>query len=234
VTPGSPLLVDISPWSPLKPACWQTLASTGAPWSGVILKAGEGVNHCGRWFRDHAAAVRETPLDLGLYWYLRLDTSPTVQADRFADVIAETRPTLRAIVDVEEGSGNDDEVSARGAGIVAPATRAFAKRIEERTGLAPILYAGGWLRSLLPRDRMGCHALWLAAYTATLPAVEWCAQLGFRADELWAWQYAGDAGSHVESRLVGYPRTTPIGPADISAVTMPDGLARMRWLERPQ
>lgn len=233
------LLVDISPWSPQQPSCWPALAAAGAPWSGVVLKAGEGTRDTGRWLRDHARAVRATRLDLGLYWSLRLDADPTLQADRFADVITETGPTLRVIVDVEEGGGasgtaNNDQVTARGAGIVSVATRAFAARIEARTGLAPILYAGGWLRSLGLRDRMGCAALWLAAYTATLPAEEWCAQLGFRADELWAWQYAGAAGRGIEARLVGHPHTTPIGPADISVITMDRGIERMRWCERPE
>jgi len=156
------------------------------------------------------------------------------QADRFAGTIAGTGPTLRAILDIEEGSGNDDVVAREGASVVSVVGRAFVERITARTRLAPILYAGGWLRSLGLRDRMGCEALWLAAYVARLPAREWSTQLGFAPDDLWAWQYAGLGGSGMLSELSGYPRTSPIGDADLSAVVMPDGLARMRWLELPR
>jgi GH25 family lysozyme M1 (1,4-beta-N-acetylmuramidase) len=231
----SRLLIDISPYQArtVPPSCWPRLAAAGAPWGPVILKAGEGARDTGPWLREHAAAIRAAGLDLGLYWYLRLDRSPTEQADRLAAAIAETGPTLRAIVDIEEGSGNDDVVARHGTGAVSMAGLDFTARITQRTGLAPILYAGGWLRSLKLRDRMGCAALWLAAYVAKLPAQEWCAQLGFGADELWAWQYAGLGRDGVDAKLDGYPRTTPIGDADISAVVMPDGVARMRWCERP-
>ncbi len=232
---ASPLLIDVSPYQrdTIRPSAWARLAAAGAPWGPVVLKAGEGLRDTGRWLREHAAAVRAAGLDLGLYWYLRLDADAVKQADRFAAAIEATKPTLRAIVDIEEGSGNDDIVARRGAACVSAAGRAFAKRVTERTGLPPILYAGGWLRSLKLRDRMGCEALWLAAYVAKLPAHEWCSQLGFTAAELWAWQYAGCSGRGMLCELASYPRTTPIGDADISIVTMGRGVERMRWCERP-
>lgn len=227
-----PLLIDVSPWQrdTIQSFAWSRLAADPA-YAGVILKAGEGLRDTGVWLRGHADAVRATRLDLGYYWYLRLDALGAAQADAFARVLDREPGTLRCIVDVEEGSGNDNIVSARGAGVLAEAVHTFAERIAQRTGLAPILYAGGWARSLRI-GRCGCAALWIAAYTARLPAA-WTTAMGFAPHELWAWQYAGASGRGMLAELAGYPHTTPIGDADISAVVMRDGLERMRWVERP-
>jgi hypothetical protein len=120
--------------------------------------------------------------------------------------------------------------------MLAGTVEAFVARVKQRTGREVVLYAGGWLRSLGLRDRFGCSRLWLAAYVARLPAEEWAGQLGFGLDELLMWQYAGAAGGRVFSELAGYPRTTPIGDADISALTLSGGVERLRstlWAERP-
>jgi hypothetical protein len=65
---------------------------------------------------------------------------------------------------------------------------------------------------------MGCKYVWPAAYTPALPASSYL-DLGFGLAELFAWQYNGDGDGH----LAGYPHTTPLGPEDISAVTVAGG-----------
>lgn len=222
------LLIDLSPYCPQRPSCWPALADAGDPWAGVVLRGGNGLRDDGQWVREHSAAIHDAGLPLGLYWYLRLRSDGAEQADRFADLIDEVQPTLLPIVDVEEGDGNADIVHRlgpeRGRAHVEQVTRAFTARILERTGQTSILYAGGWLRGIRPRE-LGCDLLWLAAYTSTLPRVWYEQDLDYEG-RLWAWQYAGLDARGVHCELAGYPRTTPIGDADISAVV--GGLERAR------
>jgi GH25 family lysozyme M1 (1,4-beta-N-acetylmuramidase) len=233
-----PLLVDCSPWSSLKPEAWARLAAAGPPWAGVVLKGGQGLRDTGSWVREHAPAVREAGLELGLYWYLRLDRPGADQADALAELMAEQACTLWPSVDVEEGGGdgrpsNDALVAQRGAGIVDTVTRAFVERLRARTGLPTILYTGGWLRSLRLRSLLGCELLWLAAYTAELPARWYEHDLGCPRDRLWAWQYMGQSGRGALAELAGYPHTSPIGDdLDISAVVMRGGVEHVGVAER--
>jgi GH25 family lysozyme M1 (1,4-beta-N-acetylmuramidase) len=230
-----PLIVDCSPWQTFGTERWADLAADPR-FRGAILKATEGLGGTGSWFAKHWPAVGATKLHRGAYHFLRLDSPGTAQADHFLATIDRaggwSAPLdLLPVVDVEEGSGNDAIVARRGAGIVSDTTRAFVERVKHRTGREVVLYTGGWLRSLGLRDRLGCAYLWIAAYTATLPAA-WCEQLGFTREMLWGWQYCGGQGAE----LTGYPRTTPIGDVDISALTLPGGLAALRaglWAERP-
>lgn len=227
-----PLLLDLSPWCPQPPSCWPTLAAAGPPWSGAILRAGHGLHDDGAWVRDHGRAVRAAGLELGLYWYLTLGDDAEAQADAFCALLGELQPTLIPIIDVEGGSGNAELVAARGlvAGraLIQQHVRAFVARIRERTGQPCVLYAGGWLRGVLGRAAagLGCELLWISAYTARL--WPWLFEgMGFTLDRVWAWQYAGLDGHGVHDELAGYPRTTPIGPADINAVI--GGMQRARW-----
>lgn len=221
-----PLLVDLAlPFSKLRPEAWGRLRAAGAPWRGVILRAGHGLRDDGPRLREHAAAIREAGLELAFYWYLLARSDGTMQANAFADLMREQRPTLLPIVDVE-GAGNERATAAR----VMATTRAFVGRVRERTGQATILYAGAWARAMLgPRARdLGCDLLWLPAYVARLSPTYFTG-LGFRfADLLW-WQYCGADGRGVHAALAGYPRTTPAGPMDISVQIMPGGIERARW-----
>jgi len=236
----SPLLVDHA--YPPSPSCWADLAAAGAPWHGAILKASEGLRPH-RHLEPHWAAIRDAGgarygVDFfrGGYHFLRLDCPGAAQADHYLDTIERAGGwdvgDLWPIVDIEEGSGNDAIVSRRGAGVVSDVAHAFVERVRQRTGREVVLYFGGWLRSLGLRSTLGCRYGWIAAYTPTLPAA-WWRDLGFV--ELWAWQYAGHAGNML-AELEGYPHTTPVGDADISALTLPGGIERMRsllWAERP-
>jgi GH25 family lysozyme M1 (1,4-beta-N-acetylmuramidase) len=242
-----PLLVDCSPWQTFGPERWADLAADPR-FHGVILKATEGVGgaagwqaRSAAWFARHwpaVGAVRKEGLEFyrGAYHFLRLDSPGAAQADHFLRTIdaagSWSAPLdLLPVVDVEEGSGNDAIVARRGAGIVSDTTHAFVARVRQVTGREVVLYTGGWLRSLGLRDRLGCAWLWLAAYTATLPAA-WYEQLGFTRASLWGWQYCGGQGAD----LAGYPHTTPVGNVDISALTLPGSLAALRaglWAERP-
>ena len=241
-----PLLVDTA--YPPDRSCWARLAAAGPPWHGAILKASHGTRPWGglapHWAAIRAAGGTRYGADWfrGAYHYLLAGHDGAAQADAYLDAIERAggwgAGDLWPIVDVEEGDGNAALVAARADGVsmLARTVEVFAERVRQQTGREVVLYAGGWLRGLGLRDRLGCARLWLAAYVARLPAEEWAGQLGFGVDELLMWQYAGADARGVHAALAGYPRTTPIGDADISALTMPGGIAALRsrlWAERP-
>lgn len=240
-----PLLVDTA--YPPDRSCWARLAAAGPPWHGAILKASHGTRRWteGRlathWPAIRGAAGKRYGVDFfrGAYHYLLVGHDGAAQADVYLSAIEAAGGwdvgDLWPIVDVEEGNGNNQLVAARqdGVSLLCHNVEAFAARIRERTGRDAVLYFGGWLRELGLRERLGCAHAWIAAYTPTLPAA-WWRSLGFV--ELWGWQYAGAMPGRVDAALAGYPRTTPIGPADISALTLPGGIERLRatlWAERP-
>jgi GH25 family lysozyme M1 (1,4-beta-N-acetylmuramidase) len=250
-----PLFVDASVWqdAQIAPAAWETLAADPR-FHGVILKATEGVGgatgwqaRSAAWFARHwpaVGAVRKEGLEFyrGAYHFLRLDSPGTAQADHFLRTIDAaggwSAPLdLLPVVDVEEGSGNAALVAARSDGVsmLCRTVEAFVSRVQQRTGRDVVLYAGWWLASLGIRERFGCAWLWYASYTASLARGVY-ERIGWSRDRLLWWQYCGANASGPLAELVGYPHTTPIGNTDISALTMPGGLAALRaglWAERP-
>lgn len=244
----SPLLVDVSVYQDrtIRFEDWQRLVDAGPPWSGAILKATEGTGGAAAWQRKSAAwfdlhwpVVGALPLWRGAYHFLLVDgaAAGAEQADFYIDTIERAGGhgdrDLWPMVDVEEGSGNAARAQRHGRAIVEETCAAFVARVHQRIARPVVLYAGWWLASLGIRSRMGCSALWYAAYVAKLePAVY--QRIGWDEASLWAWQYAGGfKDGKPTARRPGYPVESPVGQTDISAVMRPGGLERMRWAERP-
>ena len=230
-----PLLVDVSPWQVLPPTVWSRLAAAGPPWCGVGLKVSEGTKGYPDWFGAHWPAVRDAGGErYGVDWFRlgyhfwRRDVS-VGQAHDFlfeleraggldiGDMIA---------VDVERCEANQDATAAE----VVDGVSAWVETVRVETGRDVVLYAGAWLAELDVRDRMGCSWLWYPSYTATLTPATY-ERIGWTREELFAWQYAGLGGDgRVRAALADYPAETPVGRADISAVTLPGGVERVRQL----
>ncbi len=194
------------------------LAAAGPPWCGVILKATEGLHYDGgQWFRTFwpmAKDVGEGRKDWlrGAYHYLRFDQDPHEQADCYLETLDRAGGLadgdLWPIVDVER-AGNPDSSAAQ---IVDSVSR-FAESVSGHTGRDVTLYGGSLLADKHITDHMGCKRLWLARYTASLPQFVY-QRIGWRVDELFAWQYSGGEGTY----LADYPHMSPIGRCDISAM----------------
>lgn len=241
MTDSPALWVDISPWSPQQPADWPRLAEDDR-FRAVIIKAGEGrkgneVRNGKPWLLPHVQALRSTRLLVGLYWYLHVWDDGAAQADAFADVMHSIgRPDLVPVVDLEEGSGNDAYVQTlgkvAGRNRVVAVTRAFIERLRERTGQGTVLYGGGWMRSVAGREaaKVGADGLWLAAYVSEPLDPVYYEGLGFELADLVGWQFLGQSGDGVHTKVTSYPHTTPIGDTDIS-VEIDGGIERMRWQE---
>ncbi len=235
-----PLLVDIYPYNLDGKPDWAALVAAGPPWHGAILKVSEGVGgvvawqqHLREWFQQQWPAVRAAAGERygddffrGGYHYLLVGGGGAAQADHYLQRIERAggwdHGDLWPIVDVEEGSGN----KTRSRQEVIDTTTAFAEAVRARTGRGVVLYGGWWLASMGISDRMGCSWLWYPSYTATLPAASY-ERIGWTADELLAWQYVGGG----KGKLDGYPKRSPLGDLDISAVTIAGGgAAAIAWL----
>ena len=231
--PFDPLFVD--EYADDAPADWGTLASAGAPWSGAILKATQGLTYSsGEWLRHNwqalaaASAASGNPLLRGAYHYAELARSGKAQAEFFLRTMASAggfaSGDLWPIVDVE---------SADNAGVTAQQTidcvSAFAETIQAEIGRATMMYGGSLPYDLGITSRMGCSWLWLPRYTATLPASTY-ERIGWSLDALWGWQYKGAGGQALLETPSGvvYPSSAPgCGNVDLTVLTFPGGMSAL-------
>ncbi len=196
------------------------LAAAGLPWSGVVLKATEGLRYDGgAWLRTYwplaksvAGARYGVTWRRGAYHYLRFDQDPTAQANFYLDTIDRAGGWVAGdfspIVDVER-AGNPDSSAAE----IIAAVSSFVDVVARRTGREVILYGGSLLAGKGITSHMGCTRLWIARYTATLPE-DIYRRIGWTVEQLFGWQYAGDGTGY----LADYPQVSPIGRCDISAL----------------
>jgi GH25 family lysozyme M1 (1,4-beta-N-acetylmuramidase) len=196
------------------------LKSAGPPWDGLVLKATEGTRYAAtRWLSTYwsqASALNRR----GTYLYVHFDQDPIAQAELYIRTMSAVgglrSGDLPPMVDVER-AGNSLLDPHR----IVDCVSKIAARLRSEYGVGPTLYGGELLRSLGVRDHMGCDRLWIARYTATLPASTY-RDMGWASP--FAWQYDGDGQSH----LAGYPQTSPMGRCDISAMTDHAEYARAR------
>ena len=160
---NSLLIPDVSHYEAVD--SFHEVAAIGCP--AVILKASQGTHNVDPTYEDDYARAKQSGLVVGAYHYLEAGDVP-VQIAHFLATAHLVPGDLRPIVDAEApGLGRADTEQA----LDLLATR----------GLRPILYASAsfW------RDVLGSptdHALWLAAYRPTMPALP-------TGVTLFAWQF---------------------------------------------
>ncbi len=214
-----PLIVDVAKVDGITSAQVDTLVAAGYPWAGLAMQASHGLAMAGAWFNGawRSSSRVSVGARYGVDWfrmayhYLRVDESPTAQAD-----------VALGAVDLAGGwddgdlwLGVDVERAEQPAGVTAPqvegAVETFAARVLARTGRRPLLYAGSYTRDLGITSRMGCCLLW---YPQWAPQISWptVVRMGWDIDTTLLWQVTGNALATVP----GYPQTTPIGLQDYS------------------
>ena len=238
----SPLFADVYQGDLNGRPDWEALAKLGAPWHGAIIKATEGTHYAPYWFATQWRALRNVAgarygedWFRGCYHFLKLTGDGAKQAEWYAHAIEHAGGwgvgDLWPIVDVELGGEKNSNHNATKQQII-DCTTAFVERVRSIYGREVMLYANGALRDRNIKVRMGCDWLWCPRYTPTLPAFIY-ERSGWTVEELAMWQYVGDGVGF----LHGYPSSVPgFGKVDISALTLPGGLERLRsllWAERP-
>lgn len=207
------------------------LIRSGPPWHGWMGKASQGNYYRdSAWFDPHWRDARVLAGERygvdwfrGAYHYLDLRIDAQAQAEFYLRAIESAGGwgygDLWPVVDVER-AGQRAQLSAQQ---VIDSVTKWTEVVKAATGQQVLLYGGEYLRELGIRDHMGCAAVWVARYAASLPVGSY-ASLGWTLDELFGWQYCGDGTSY----LAGYPAVAPIGKVDISALTMKDPIAFIR------
>ena len=240
-TPFDPILVD--EYAGDKQADWNALAASGLPWFGAVLKVSQGLTYnSGSWLAKNWAALelaRKNAANLdffrGAYHYLTIADSGQKQAEYYLGVVNAAggfkRGDLWPIVDVETAANGNPSAQQ-----IIDCTSAFSETIKRETGRATMLYGGSFLYDHSIKSRMGCAYLWIARYTATLPA-EVYERIGWSVDVLWGWQFRGD---NFNAQLktpsgITYPNEAPgCGKVDLTVLTYPGGLSALRsklWAE---
>lgn len=206
------------------------LVNAGPPWHGLILKATQGLYYPGslktrQWFLNNWPLARSLAKDRygvnwfrGAYHYLSIAQDAKKQAEFYLQMIQMAggwgKGDLWPIVDVEDSDNPKDASEQQ----VIDSVSTWAETIKKNTGRSCVLYGRSYIKDRNITSHMGCDYLWVARYASKLPA-ETYKDIGWTLDKLMAWQYCGDG----ESYLAGYPKMSPIGATDISAVTIAGG-----------
>lgn len=213
-----------------------TYCRAGSYWNGVFLKASEGTYYTGgNWFQQSwqqiiksAGSTLGSTFFRGAYHYLRTDEDPTQQADLFLGVVKQAGGFLAKdiwpVVDVESAENGDPSSQQ-----IIDHTSTFAERVTAVTGKQILLYGNSLLHDASVTSQMNCSYLWVARYTATLPA-EVYTGIGWPLSKLWGWQFRGDDDNAQLKNQNGvlYPNSAPgIGECDITVLTFPGGLSGM-------
>lgn len=217
---------------------WQMFALAGAPWIGGVLKVSQGQYYSSNsdhahpgWLHTNWLTMRANGLRRGGYHYLEIATPANLQAEFYMRNVTAAggfaAGDLPPIVDVETASNGNPSAKQ-----IIDCTSTYAARIKQLTGRAPILYGGSFLHDHGITDRMGCDYLWIARYTATLPANVY-ERIGWTLDRVLAWQYRGDNNNTQLKTRDGmlYPDSAPgAGRVDISVITLPGGISNCSTL----
>jgi len=229
------------------------LATAGAPWHGLWLKATEGLYYPQRsssgpygdaWFLHNwplarTAAGTRYGFDWfrGAYHYHRIDQDAVAQADAYLALIERgggwAYGDLWPMIDVESAENPVKPGKQR----IVDSVSAWVERVKAVLGREIVLYGGEYLAENGVTSRMGCSMLSVARYAQDLPPVVYN-RIGWNLSgknaasplaqaTVLEWQYCGDG----EAYLKNYPKISPMGAIDIGAVIVngDDGLA---WLRR--
>lgn len=154
----------------------------------IILRAAYGTSHPDKAFAKHRASALSLGYAFtGLYQYLVAGQDAAAQAKAFIKIIGQLHPHEVAILDLEEGTGNQSSRAGMWASVVDKATGRIGLPLNQRSWL----YSGQFFAEtagLAPVFASARHT-WVAAYGSKEPS------LGHT-----LWQCTdGNAGSHITS-----------------------------------
>lgn len=224
----------------------KALVAAGLPWAGIVLKATEGTYYpaAGKadWFLDHwyrarvhAGARYGKTWVRGAYHYFRADEDPVLQAEKFLGLVHQaggfSDGDLWPMIDVESAENPTNITAAQ----LEDGVAAWTAKVLAETGRTSMLYGNVYLAERGVTSYMGCGALTVARYSATLPAVTyerlgWILANPAQMPTLWGWQYSGDPDG---GYLAGYPTKCPMSPTEnadiIAIVAAGGGQAGLDW-----
>jgi GH25 family lysozyme M1 (1,4-beta-N-acetylmuramidase) len=205
---------------------------------GCIIKASEGISpgvridlgHSPTWFKDNWQRVRAAGGSrYGTNWFRGCYHfgTPTPGGDVQADYLLTT-------VDRAGGWGDGDLAPAwdlegklwTSQQQIIDVSSAFAARIQQRLGRAPILYTGSVWRQFSVKDKAGFGAMWS-------PHLNLMEPFGWPNSSYVLWQYVGDGKYwNPATAMFGYPTNVPGLDAKVDMNVVIDGGAPATSIDR--
>ena len=155
--------VDVSSYQPT--VNWSQMASMGKKFA--FCKSSEGVTHLDNAFFRHRTGAKNSGLTFGAYHFFRPLLDPVQQADTFLRAAGNVmHGELPLTLDIEWSDGIE-ELGEK----YAERALAMLEKLEDATGLAPIIYTSAPFFTGFPHpERFAKYTNWLAAYSH-LPVV---------------------------------------------------------------
>lgn len=154
--------IDVSNWQGT--VDWDAVAGGGVQFA--FAKASEGTTFVDPQFARNWTEMRRVGLPRGAYHFAQPESNaPEAEADFFLNTLGTAgslQPGDLIALDLEAGSGD-----------LTLWTLAWLARVTARTGFRPLVYSGAWFLQphlAATNGELPQHGLWLAAYTAALPA----------------------------------------------------------------
>jgi MYXO-CTERM domain-containing protein len=147
--------IDVSKWQ--GSINWSAVAGDGVKFA--IIRVSDGLGYHDEYFAQNWAGAKANGIIRGAYQFFRSDDDPIAQADLLVDTMGPLEPgDLPPVADVEstDGVGN----AAR-----ADRLRQWLDRVEQRTGVRPIIYTGGYFWQDNVGQDFSQYPLWHAGYT---------------------------------------------------------------------
>ena len=242
-----PLLVDTYAGDGYGQDQIKTLVSAGGYWNGITLKATEGTYYPDNtpsdkeWFLDNWIRCRMYPqvqgtygktFFRGAYHYFRVDEDATAQAEYFLSFVEQAGGwgvgDLWPMIDVESAENPANASAAQ----IEDGVSTWTAKVKSELGRRVTGYWNIYPAQVGVTSRMGCDLLILPRYTADLPPtiyqrIGWQLATPAAFPSLLAWQLDGDG----QELVPGYPKNTPMGPCDYSALVIGGGgTTALEWL----
>ena len=203
----------------------------GLPWIGYGLKVSQGDWYDGgSWFQAMWPRVRIAGGDrygqdffrIG-YHYVDYGVDPQKQADYALSTVDRAGGISYGDIGIAIDAERGGQRVVLSKALVEDVTSKIAEIFHSATGLPSILYGGELIRGCGITSKMNCPYLWCAEYASHLDSKIYT-EMGYTLAEVLWWQFCGKVDStHVDDYLVGYPRVTPAGLADINATIIAGG-----------
>src|ERR1051326_9001797 len=150
--------IDVSDYQ--RKVDWSQVAQTH---DFAFAKATEGTDFVAHTFQQNWQGMKDAGLVRGAYHFARPSSNaPEAEANFFLQQVGELEPGDLLALDVEAGQGDLSDWVVR-----------FLRTVADQTGFLPLLYSGRYFMqgtNLLNNYDIAQHGLWLAAYSATVPA----------------------------------------------------------------
>jgi GH25 family lysozyme M1 (1,4-beta-N-acetylmuramidase) len=148
--------IDVSRWQ--LSVNWPQVRAAGVEF--VFMKATEATNHVDPNFAVNRAGAIANNVITGFYHRARpLTNTAVAEADHFVNTISPhlVYGRMRPVLDLEEGHENGKQWLSDWA-------VAFLDRVEQRTGVRPIVYMNTWYASTYTTTALRAWPLWIANY----------------------------------------------------------------------